>query len=148
MTTRLKFVNCLLLLYIFGVSCGIENQASSNDKNQMQATMTRKGDSALTLLMREMFDDVQAIKQAIENGDSIKLSVDHEKILSAQATQPEKVFTEAYQAFAVTYLQALKNIQTVHASQQMEAYGSLVKNCMTCHQSLCPGPIVKIKKLL
>ncbi len=148
MNTTLKIITCFLLLYSFGISCSEENKPNSNNNNQVRQPINPNGDTELALLMRAMFEDIQEVKKQIAAGDSISLSLDHERILTAHATEPEKAGSKEYKAFANTYLQALKSIKTVSPSQKIEAYKSLVNNCMTCHQALCPGPIVKIKKLL
>lgn len=148
MNTTLKIITCFLLLYSFGISCSEEHKPNSNNNNQVRQPINPNGDTELALLMRAMFEDIQEVKKQIAAGDSISLSLDHERILTAHATEPEKAGSKEYKAFANTYLQALKSIKTVSPSQKIEAYKSLVNNCMTCHQALCPGPIVKIKKLL
>lgn len=140
MSTTLKIALCLFTFYALGVSCSEENTVK-------QRPLNPNGDSELALLMRAMFDEAQQIKQQIANGDSITLSLDHEKILSAHATEPRKAASPEYKAFAKSYLQTIKNLETVSYAQRADVYDNLVANCMTCHQAMCPGPIVKIKKL-
>ena len=97
--------------------------------------------------MRAMFDEAQRIKQQIANNEPITLSLDHEKILTAHATEPAKAASEEYKAFAAAYLQNIAYLETANAEQVANAYDGLIANCMTCHQALCPGPMVRIKKL-
>jgi len=44
-------------------------------------------------------------------------------------------------------LQAIESLETVDYARKADVFDSLVGNCMSCHQALCPGPMVKIKKL-
>lgn len=142
MKTTLKAIIYLLLFYAFGVSCSDENIGS-----KMPKPLNPNGDSELALLMRAMYDEAEQIKQQINSGDSITLSLDHEKILTAHATEPDKAASPEYKAFAKTYLQAVKSLTTASPSQRINVYDNLVSNCISCHKALCPGPIIKIKKL-
>ena len=94
-----------------------------------------------------MFDEAQQIKQQIANNEPITINLDHEKILTAHATEPEKAASAKYKAFANAYLQSMKSLKTANPSELVDVYDNLVANCMGCHKALCPGPIVKIKKL-
>ena len=135
------------MLYSLGVSCSYESKQSASIDNQIQKPLNPNGDSELALLMRAMYDEAEQIKQQIANGDSITLSLNHEKILTAHATEPQKAASAEYKAFAKTYLQAVKSLTEASSSQRINFYNNLVANCMTCHKALCPGPIVRIKKL-
>lgn len=147
MQTTLKIVLCLLLLFVLAVSCSEEEkECSSLDKSSAQP-LNPNGDSELALLMRAMFDEAQQIKEQIANGSPVSLSLDHEKILTAHATEPEKAASEEFQAFATLYLKTIENLQKASPEKAIKLYDNMVDNCMTCHKALCPGPIVRIKKL-
>ena len=105
------------------------------------------GDSELAVLMREMFEDGEKLKEAIESGKIPKLTKKHARILTADATEPEKAASNEYKVFADSYLQILEKLETADDDQLPDLYNNLVNSCMNCHQVLCPGPMVRIKKL-
>lgn len=146
MNNLFKVVFCLLMLYIIGISCSNENKVNSN--RHVSTYINPNGDSELTIFMRSMYDDLHKIKLQIAEGDAELLNLDHEKILTTLSTEPEKISSKEYQAFAQSYLNAQTKMNAADESIRKDVYISLVKNCVSCHQSLCPGPIVKINKLL
>ena len=147
MQNILKIITSLFFLFTLAVSCSEEEKDCSNVDNRIQQPINPNGDSELALLMRAMFDEAEQIKQQIANGEPIKLNINHEKILTAHATEPKKAASAEYQAFANVYLQTIKNLQTASPTQIGNLYDNMVDNCMTCHKALCPGPMVRIKKL-
>jgi len=147
MRPYLKVITCLILVYALGISCSNDRKECSKEANQVQRPINPNGDSELALLMREMYDEVQQIKEKIDSDDSIVINLDHKKILTAHATEPKKAASEEYKAFAKTYLQTIESLKTASLVQREKIYDSVVNNCMTCHKALCPGPMVRIKKL-
>lgn len=147
MKKTFKIISCLLLLYTLGVSCSEQNKECSSTNSSIQKPLNPNGDSELALLMRAMFEEAEQIKQQIAKGEPITLSVDHEKILTAHATQPEKAASAKYQAFAKSYLQIIESLQSSSPAQSATLFDNVVNNCMSCHKALCPGPMVRIKKL-
>lgn len=105
------------------------------------------GDSELALLMRQMFDEGMVTKQQIIEGEVPEIKVEYVKMHTAQATEPEKVARPEYATFAKACEQAAEDLEVAEVSQRVDAYQSLVATCMNCHQAMCPGPMVKIKKL-
>ncbi|TCP22888.1 hypothetical protein EV195_11015 [Tenacibaculum skagerrakense] len=104
-------------------------------------------DSELALLMREMYDEAIMNKKNITNNKPLKINLDHEKILNAIATEPEKAASSEFKAFANSYLQSIEKLKYSNSHQKKEYFENVVNNCMACHQTLCPGPLVRIKKL-
>lgn len=145
--TIVTIVVALLTCYVLAVSCSSDNKACSGINSHEKPPLNPNGDSELALLMRAMFDEAQQIKQQIANEYPINLSLEHEKILTAHATEPQKVASTTYKAFATAYLQAVNELKTANPNDRLTIYDNMVNNCMSCHQALCPGPIVKIKKL-
>lgn len=105
------------------------------------------GDSELALLMRDMFDDGMRMKQLIKAGKVPEVIENFRKIHSAQATEPEKVASEKFKLFADAYLNSLENLKDASTGEVKELYNGVVESCMSCHRALCPGPVVRIKKL-
>ena len=138
MNNQFKIIASLLLLFALLVSC---------NQGKQQSPINPNGDSELALLMREMYDEAERIKQQIENGEPVEINLDHESILTAHATEPDKVASEQYKAFAKSYIQSIKNLESAEPEQLVSLYDHVVNNCMVCHRALCPGPVVRIKKL-
>ena len=147
MKSILKATTIILFIATILVSCGEGNKEEALGENGVQQPINPNGDTELALLMRAMFEEAQAIKTQIDNGEPITIHLEHEKILTAEATEPEKASSPEYKAFAGSYLQSIQELQAADSNELSSAYNTMVVNCMTCHKSLCPGPMVKIKKL-
>lgn len=105
------------------------------------------GDSELALLMRDMYEEALRVKYELAAGRPATLNIDHEAILTAHATEPEKAASAEYKAFARGYLATIDNLRKANAGEIAPLYDQLVGSCMGCHEALCPGPIARIKKL-
>lgn len=131
----------VLILTLINTSC----ETKKEDINKKVKSPNQ--DSELALLMREMYDEAMMNKRNIKNNKPPKINLDHEKILNAIATEPEKAASPEFKAFANSYLQSIEKLKYSNSNQTEEYFENMVNNCMACHQSLCPGPIVRIKKL-
>lgn len=128
-----------LLLSTILLSCGADESAPP--------PVNPNGDSELAILMRAMADEAEQIKAQIANGEAVTLSVAHPEILTAEATEPEKAASAPYQAFASSYLETITYLKTSTPENVQRSYDAMVNGCITCHQALCPGPLVRIEKL-
>ncbi|NNE29841.1 MAG: hypothetical protein HKN16_09400 [Saprospiraceae bacterium] len=140
MTNTHIILSGLLMSFLLAVSC------SDTEKKNLRP-LNPNGDSELALLMRDMFDEAMDIKKQINNDERLRIKLDHEAILTADATEPEKAASPEYKAFADAYLKTVNNLKTASPAQRLDHYDDLVNQCSTCHQALCPGPLVRIKKL-
>ena len=123
------------------ISCA---DSSGIDKRQ---SLNPNGDSELALLMREMYEDGQRIKQEIKKGRKPEILKKFKEIHTATATEPEKVSTGSYKAYADAYLMSIELLESSEAENVEDRYKALVESCMNCHRAICPGPMVRIKKL-
>ncbi len=146
MQSKITLFIIALFFPSFLVSCNESKQCASEESAQVEP-INPNGDSELALLMRAMFDDAMQMKKQVANGQPVTSKLDYEKILTAHATQPEKAASPEYKAFATGYLQTMKALETATPQQASTIYDNMVENCMACHQVLCPGPMVKIRKL-
>jgi cytochrome c556 len=119
----------------------------STEQKVVEKPLNPNGDSELALLMREMFTDVERIKAQVQNGEKVTVQVDHEKILSAHATEPAKAASAEFKTWGTAYLEGIETLKNASPENAEAVYTSLISSCMSCHQSFCPGPIVRIKKL-
>jgi hypothetical protein len=105
------------------------------------------GDSELALLMRNMFDDGMETKRQVLSGEVPRISVDYHHIRDAEATEPEKALSDEYMLYARAYEALADSLLVASPSNRGNAYQLMVGACMNCHQAMCPGPMVKIKKM-
>lgn len=112
-----------------------------------EVVQNKSGDSELTLLMREMFDDGMNIKQQILEGKNPEIFDKAERLLSSHSTDPKTALSEDYKLFAQSYLASLEALREADSENINTQYEIVITSCMNCHQKLCPGPMMKIKKL-
>ena len=140
-------VLALAVFFVLGVSCQQEETESSQFDNLVQQPVNPNGDSELALLMRAMVEEAERIKAQIAAGEPVTITLDHEKILTAHATEPEKAASAEFKTFAATYLQAIEALKAATPVESAVIYDEMISSCMGCHQMLCPGPMMRIKKL-
>ncbi len=104
-------------------------------------------ESELTLLMRDIFDEAMAAKQAIAAGEEPKFEIDLSAILTAKATVDTKTNNPNYRPRAEAYLEAMEDFKLSGIAQRKKAFNAVVDACMACHRSVCPGPMMRIQKL-
>lgn len=118
-----------------------------NSNKPVVAPVNPNGDSELALLMRAMFEDGEGMKKKIEAGELPLNVAQFTQIHTAQATQPEKVNTDAYRKMTADYLASVDALKAADVHNAKDIYNSVISKCMSCHQAVCPGPMVRIKKL-
>jgi hypothetical protein len=122
--------------------------SSCKDSGNQINSINPNGDSELALLMREMYDDALRMKKQIKQGEVPTIIKSFESIHAAKATEPEKASRPDYKLYGDAYLTAMQRIDTfIDWPSKKRAYNSMVESCITCHSSMCPGPIAKINKL-
>lgn len=106
------------------------------------------GDSELALLMRKLFDDADSLRLAIQAGTG-NISQEYieaiEQCHTATPTDPD-VKSVDYHAF--TNLLVMEAVELMNAEDnRVGHFNSMVGKCIDCHNTVCPGPIKRIKKL-
>lgn len=138
----------LIGVIVYGLGCQakvVEGESGQSEK--VLQPINPNGDSELALLMREMYDESERIKQEIAAGRKPTVNFDYKKVLTAEGTEPEKVASDTYHAFAQAYVGLMNALEEATADQAPAIFLNMVDNCMDCHTALCPGPRVRIKKL-
>lgn len=146
MINTIKIILLAISLMAFVIACNKE----SGEKKQVASNpqmLNPNGDSELAILMRNMADEAERIKAYVENGETPEIEVDYQQILSATATEPHKKATPEYKAFAEAHIQSMQLLEDADTSRMLTLYDNMVDNCINCHKALCPGPLVRIKKL-
>ncbi|MBK8561775.1 MAG: hypothetical protein IPN76_00085 [Saprospiraceae bacterium] len=116
-------------------------------KTESGKPLNPNGDSELAILMRQMFEDGERVREQIKNGQPVDIQVDFEKIMTAKATDPTKMQGKEYPHFAASYVEAMKALRDAPPAEAQDKYSAMVATCMNCHEQSCPGPMVRIKKL-
>jgi hypothetical protein len=152
----LKYVVTLTSFFIFFLLvCSCSENADPSDgaikertKDNSKGNIYPNGSSELALLMRAMYDESEIIKQQVDKGEPVKLTLDYSKILSAHATDPKTAASGDFKSYSNVYLQIMNSLESSNPEEAKTHYENMVNSCINCHQAMCPGPIVKIKKLL
>lgn len=74
------------------------------------------------------------------------IPIDLKRLHNADATDPRELDGD-YHELASTFIDQLDSLQKAGISDRVSLYNSSVKTCVECHQTRCPGPIPRIKKL-
>lgn len=119
---------------------------SGGNTSSKKGILHPNNDSELTLLMREMYDYYDSLKVDIQNGDLPSEFRNFSEIHSAIATQPSKSESPLFKAMSTVYLESAERLNE-SKSNMPQVFNHMIDNCMNCHQQMCPGPMVKIKKL-
>lgn len=128
-------------------SCNKEESSCAFDEVKVSA-INPNGDSELALLMRQMFEQGEDIKELITNneGNITQEYIDElERIHTATPTDPE-VKTPEFKAYTELMIQEANTLFS-NDSNKVKGFNNLVNRCIDCHQTFCPGPIKRIKKL-
>ncbi len=139
MTIYLKIIGgCIIASSFF--SC-------QNQEKQTKSTTTNfpNKDSELALLMRELFDNTEQIKEQIKNNETPNFITKLNKLHTAIPTDSNVREDGLYTAFADDFINAVEAFTV--AENKEENYNIMVQKCLACHQQICPGPVKKIKKL-
>ncbi len=139
MRNKLLVILSIVFFVIILVQC-------SDQPNNKKPRFTMAKDSELTLLMRDMYTYFDSVKTDIKNDNLSRDVKTFADIHSAVATSPEKSSSDLYQGMAEIYLRSAERINKEGVDKQ-KAFNIMLDNCMNCHQQLCPGPMVRIKKL-
>ena len=133
-------ITVLLTILVLAIQCKEEKPITPLNPN---------GDSELAILMREMYDDALQMKRdiATDKTPNPKLK-DLDRMLHIEATEPEKQTTPEFKAFAHSYIQAIEAMDGKDALEREKLYDAAIMSCKNCHEALCPGPLVRVEKLI
>jgi len=101
--------------------------------------------SPLAKEMRKMYENMKVVNALLKSNASVTDSLlqGYEGILTAQATNPADLNAEFY-GFANGWL---SEVAVLRDQPTLANYNAVMNACVNCHESFCPGPIAKIKKL-
>jgi hypothetical protein len=129
-------ISVILVVFIFWMGCRNESKM-----------LNPNGDSELAILMRDMFDEGMLVKQSIIKGENPEMQLNYDHIHTATPTEEGKNKSTEYQLFAKAYAASVERFKNSTATDRPAAYQNMIDNCMSCHKSVCQGPMVRIKKM-
>lgn len=118
--------------------------ANCNDSKKDILNRDPNGTSELQITMREMYEHYDEIKKDLLQGKSIEEVKAFKHILTDIPTEDKKNKTAIYKTMSQVYFNA---VEQMNLQRDQEAFKLVVDACMSCHQQICPGPMIKIKKL-
>lgn len=137
----MKYTFLLAVVLTMLLGCSEKQEAKTNNKRPINPN----GDSELALLMRDMFEESDSLKQLVVEGKSLSGLEKYEDIHSAIPTDPT-VTGPVFEAFANAYIESIKTLENSD-STSVDNFNNMVNQCMNCHTEFCPGPKKRIKKL-
>ena len=131
----------ILFIALWAFSC----QQKTCDKPTIKRPINPNGDSELALLMRDMFEESDSLKQLVLDGNQLSGLKKYQNIHSAIPTDPT-VTGPVFEAFAEAYINSIKELEASDTNSVF-IFNKMVDQCMNCHTEFCPGPKKRIKKL-
>lgn len=151
---RTIIVPCLLGLVSALLGCTEAEQVEEPDpvpleKVDTAALMKIKPPSELALLMRDMVAHVDSSKARMERSAMpLPYPEQFEKIFTATPTDGKLPIDKfSFTAFADSYLERVRAFHGSPDEDRRMTFNAMVDACAACHQSACPGPLVKIRKM-
>lgn len=120
----------------------LKTEAVANDELVMYEP------SELASLMQDMYEDNQDWKEEILKGNIPKDFPEKYKTIHSAVSTNENAGSEFYNGMASSYIQAIEDLTNAKPENVKEKYNIMVNVCVQCHLQVCPGPVVRIKKLL
>lgn len=144
------------LVTAFGISvllaCGGEagSAVPAEEKSSAPPSIAELADhkvSPLAQLMRDMTAFADSTKQHLSRGEELlPFPTAFKDMVTAEST-PGMVDHRTFDPFAFSYLHQLDSLYKVAPAQRQQAFDELIQYCAACHGQVCPGPLVRIKKL-
>jgi len=131
---------------IFLLTCGL-CAATIITPGCRNKVINPNGSSELAVHMRDLSTDVELIKEQVLAREAVTVKVDPKHILQAEPTEAGKTELPDYIAYAEAYIHSVNMLENSGPDDAPLFYTSMVNSCINCHKSMCPGPVVRIKKL-
>jgi hypothetical protein len=119
---------------------------SNQEKQNTEATNFPNKDSELAILMRDVVENTEKVKNQIVNGEEIDFFIEFEKMHSATPTDLDVRADGQFTLFAEKYIETATEL--INSERNKTAlYNNMIQACVSCHEQICPGPVKRIKKL-
>lgn len=136
------------LLVALGWACNApQAQPTANEPAESEAPEMREY-SELAGIMTSMHAYHGLLKDSVMAGAKIlpPPPIDLQRIHTAEATDSRELDGNFHE-LASQFIQLLDSVRKVKVEDRLAVYNASVATCVECHQTRCPGPIPRIKKL-
>jgi hypothetical protein len=142
----MKYLLSVLVISLFLFSCETTPTVDEPDAEIKQASLNPNGDSELALLMRQMADELNALKENIDITLDLSKISDYKTIHTATPTK-ESMTEKGYQSYAQAFLLSIEALEQSTPANRVETYNEVINTCINCHEVTCHGPIRRIEKM-
>ncbi len=105
-------------------------------------------DKPMALMMRQMADNAQKMKNKLEAGEKIDAGTfPFIRFHLVEPTDPNVLQPQFYENARVFQV-AHKALVNAPLEKQKEMYTAYINQCINCHQTYCSGPLKRIRKLV
>ncbi|MES2691136.1 MAG: hypothetical protein V4658_12075 [Bacteroidota bacterium] len=105
-------------------------------------------DKPMALMMRQMADNAQAMKELIIKGEAVTAQkFPFIRFHLVEPTDPDVLQPQFYEN-ARLFQEAHKALVNAKPGQQKEMYNLYINRCIGCHEHVCSGPLKRIRKLV
>ena len=105
-------------------------------------------DKPMALMMRQMADNAQKMKNKLEAGEKINASeFPFIRFHLVEPTDPNVLQPQFYEN-ARTFQESHKALVNAPQAKQKQMYTAYINQCINCHQTYCSGPLKRIRKLV
>lgn len=120
--------------------------SACNSYKEEPITITDPNDtSEMALLMRDMFERLEVIKDMIENNEDLSKEQLSFSIIHLQEATDSSFIKEGLVPMSEGYSRIINQFNNYPSK---ENYKSIVNTCINCHISMCPGPLERIDNLI
>lgn len=135
----------LLILFVLITSSILA--CTEKEKEVKGNFVNPNGETELAAFMKSIHDETALAKEACLKGEKYTFTTEEQTIFTSDAADPDKVASERYQMFGQAYLNSLNAYKKAANTDLEDSYNQMVGACENCHQALCPGPLVRVKRL-
>lgn len=144
----MRTFSLLCLLFLFAACNSASLRTEEDGEKPVHEEPQMRQYSELAGIMNSIHAFHTVLKDSIESEAKVlpSLPMNLERLHSAEATDPRELDGD-YHHLADAYISALDSLENVKYDHRISTYNSAISNCIECHQTRCPGPIPKIRKL-
>jgi hypothetical protein len=103
--------------------------------------------SELAQMMRDMAAFADSTKAHLVRKEELLPYPEKFKSMIVAESTPGMVDHTTFDPFAMAWLRQLDSLYAAPTARRDEAYNGLIQHCAVCHGTVCPGPLVRIKKM-
>jgi hypothetical protein len=139
-------------IVILAFACG-GNDTPTNERTSTDTTTSALHGqeehkvSELAQMMRDMAAFADSTKAHLDRKEELLPYPEPFKNMILAESTPGMVDHATFDPFALAWLRQLDSLYAAPAARRDEAYNGLIQHCAVCHGTVCPGPLVRIKKM-